>query len=125
MGSLFGPKSGRTVNPDALALINKHRGGKRKEVEDVKILQKRLAYRMINEAVYCLQDGILASSQEGDIGAVFGVGFPPFLGGPFRYISTYGVQKVTDELKRFADVYGERFEPCKLLQDMAREGKTF
>ncbi len=123
--SSFLSSSNRTINKDAETLLNTYRSKKVKGQEDLKLLQKRLAYRMINEAVYCLEDGILATPQEGDIGAVFGVGFPPFLGGPFRYMNTYGVQKVADELKRFADMYGERFEPCKLLQDMAREGKTF
>ncbi len=125
LSSLLGAKAGRTVNPEAQALLNKYRTKKSKELGDLKLLQKRLAYRMINEAVYCLQEGILATPDEGDIGAVFGVGFPPFLGGPFRYISTCGIQKVTDEFKRFADMYGERFQPCPMLQDMAREGKTF
>jgi enoyl-CoA hydratase/long-chain 3-hydroxyacyl-CoA dehydrogenase len=125
LSGFMGSSSGRTVNEEALKLLNKYREKKEKGVEDVKLLQKRLAYRMINEAVYCLEDGILSSAQDGDIGAVFGVGFPPFLGGPFHYINTCGVQKVVDELKRFTDMYGERFEPCKLLQDMAHEGKTF
>jgi enoyl-CoA hydratase/long-chain 3-hydroxyacyl-CoA dehydrogenase len=126
LAGLFGKGSGRTVNQDALKIIQSFRTKKKtKALEDVKILQKRLAYRMINEAVHCLQEGILSSAQDGDIGAVFGVGFPPFLGGPFRYINSCGVQKVTDELKRFTDMYGERFEPCKLLQDLAKEGKAF
>lgn len=125
LSSLLGQKPSRVMNPGALALLEKHRKKAGKDIDDVSILQKRLAYRMISEAVYCLQDGILSSAMEGDIGAVFGVGFPPFLGGPFRYLNTKGLQKVCDELKRFADIYGERFEPCSLLQDMAREGKMF
>lgn len=117
--------SGRSVNRELENFLKEKQKNTKKKSEDVRILQKRLAYRMMNEAVHCLEDGILSSSQDGDIGAVFGLGFPPFLGGPFHYINTLGVQKFRDELKRFADAYGERFTPPKLLEDMAREGKNF
>ena len=120
----LGPSSKRAANPDAVTLVRQH--GKRPDKMSSKAdIQKRLAYRMINEAAYCLQEGILPRPLEGDIGAVFGLGFPPFHGGPFRYLDTVGVGKVVDDLKRFSDRFGERFTPCPMLVSMASNGQKF
>ena len=59
----------------------------------------RIMLTMINEAAYCLGEGILRSARDGDIGAIFGLGFPPFLGGPFRYMETLGIKEVVAKLE--------------------------
>ncbi len=88
-------------------------------------IQQRLSLQFVNEAALCLQEGILRSARDGDIGAVFGLGFPPFRGGPFMYIDRVGAQEIVRRMERFAERYGERFHPAEILKDHARSGKKF
>lgn len=85
----------------------------------------RCLLQMVNEAVYCLEGKILRSARDGDIGAIFGLGFPPFLGGPFRYADAQGIETVTSQLNQFATVYGKRFKPAPLLEEMSKQDKSF
>jgi 3-hydroxyacyl-CoA dehydrogenase/enoyl-CoA hydratase/3-hydroxybutyryl-CoA epimerase len=100
-------------------------GGKKRKPIDVAEVQKRIALQMVNEAMHCLGEGVLRSPRDGDIGAIFGLGFPPFLGGPFRYTDVRGADVVLDDLKRLRDKLGARFEPAPALLAAARDRRKF
>lgn len=85
----------------------------------------RCVYMMLNEAVRCLDESIIRNARDGDIGAIFGIGFPPFLGGPFNYIDKIGAAEVVKQMNRFKHECGERFEPCSLLVEMAEKNSKF
>ena len=99
-------------------------GSQRAEISASEI-QQRCVLSMMNEAARCLEEGIVRSPRDGDIGAVFGIGFPPFRGGPFRYIDALGVAKVVHDLEELNFRYSPRFSPCELLVQMARTGARF
>jgi 3-hydroxyacyl-CoA dehydrogenase/enoyl-CoA hydratase/3-hydroxybutyryl-CoA epimerase len=99
-------------------------GGSRRAFPTSQV-QERLVFAFLNEAVRCLGDGILRSPRDGDVGAIFGLGFPPFLGGPFRYLDRLGARAAVETLERLQGRHGERFEPAPMLRDLAREGRSF
>ncbi|HBL7236513.1 TPA: fatty acid oxidation complex subunit alpha FadJ, partial [Serratia marcescens] len=86
---------------------------------------QRCVMMMLNEAARCLDEGVIRSARDGDIGAVFGIGFPPFLGGPFRYMDELGAEKVVKTLDYLRQQHGEHFAPCERLQRMAQQGERF
>jgi len=112
----------RGVDPSVYELLPT--GQRRTEVPSDE-LQRRCVLAMVNEAVRCLQDGILRSSRDGDVGAVFGIGFPPFRGGPFRYVDSLGAERVVRALEGLNSDRAPRFAPAQLLIEMARGGRRF
>ncbi len=88
-------------------------------------VQNRLALMMVNEAVRCLDEGVLRSPTDGDLGAVFGLGFPPFRGGPFRYVDQEGAGAIVHRLRDLAERYGDRFRPAESLQACASDNRCF
>ena len=88
-------------------------------------IQNRMVSRFVNEAVKCLEDDIIENPVAGDIGLVFGTGFAPFTGGPFRYLDNFGIEKYVGIMQGFAEEYGPQFEPCQLMKDYAASGKKF
>lgn len=96
--------------------------GSRVPREDV---GKRLIYALVNEAALALDEGVVRSPRDGDIGAVFGFGFPPFRGGPLRYLDAVGPGAAVEALEELAAKYGDRFAPAPQLARMAASGERF
>ncbi len=88
-------------------------------------IQRRCVLAMVNEAARCVEEGIVRQPRDGDVGAVFGIGFPPFRGGPYRYIDATGVTEIVRQLEQLDARHSGRYRPCALLITMAREGRRF
>jgi 3-hydroxyacyl-CoA dehydrogenase/enoyl-CoA hydratase/3-hydroxybutyryl-CoA epimerase len=101
-----------------------HESATRVEVPSGEIKQ-RLSLAMVNEAVRCLEEGIVRSPRDGDVGAVFGIGFPAFRGGPFRYVDFAGAGKIVQQLEDLSVRFAPRFAPSDRLVQMARRGERF
>ncbi|CAH0534069.1 Fatty acid oxidation complex subunit alpha [Vibrio stylophorae] len=72
---------------------------------------------LVNEAVRCLDEGVVANTNAADIGAVFGIGFPPFLGGPMHWLAQCGEQKMLAVMNELARLHGEHHRPCDALKN--------
>ncbi len=99
--------------------------GDGKKVLPMEEIQNRALMLMLNEAVLCLEEGIISNPKDGDLGAVFGIGFLPFTGGPFLAMDTWGIQKTLDTMYSLRDKYGERFTPARTLIELAAKGEKF
>ena len=88
-------------------------------------IQERLGLMMVNEALRTLEEGVLRSARDGDVGAVLGIGFPPFRGGPFWYVDQTGAPAVLERLRALEARHGHRFAPAALLVERAATGERF
>ena len=116
-----GRKSKKQVDPSVYGLIHANGQGKLSAQQ----CAERCVMMMLNEAARCFDEQVVKSARDGDIGAVFGIGFPPFLGGPFRYMDSLGAGEVVAILQRLASLYGPRFTPCEQLMRMAENNLHF
>jgi 3-hydroxyacyl-CoA dehydrogenase/enoyl-CoA hydratase/3-hydroxybutyryl-CoA epimerase len=115
---------GKRQNADSSVYAFSPAGAQRKEI-DRHVMQDRAVLPLLNEAVRCLEDGIISSPRDGDIGAVFGIGFPPFRGGPFRYLDSLGIPNVVQALEALNREFPGRYEPARRLREMAATGTRF
>jgi 3-hydroxyacyl-CoA dehydrogenase/enoyl-CoA hydratase/3-hydroxybutyryl-CoA epimerase len=95
-----------------------------KKYNDASVVE-RCVLLMLNEAAKCLEEKVIRSPRDGDIGAIFGIGFPPFLGGPFRYMDELGMEHLVGRLEHYASTYNDKYTPADILLKMQKNNETF
>ncbi|WP_423141137.1 3-hydroxyacyl-CoA dehydrogenase NAD-binding domain-containing protein [Parablastomonas sp. CN1-191] len=88
-------------------------------------LKTRFLYAQAMETARCLEEGVLETPQDADLGAVYGWGFPAWTGGTISYIDTVGIEAFVREADRLAQAYGPRFAPSPWLRARAQRGEPF
>lgn len=88
-------------------------------------MTERMMFIQVIETVRCLEENVLMNVPDANIGSVFGWGFAPFKGGTLQFVNDYGVSAFVAKAKELHSKYGERFAVPALLENMAKEGKTF
>lgn len=117
---LHGREAGgqETINPEIYTCFGAEQ---RQKMSTVRI-QHRMVLALVNEALRCLEEGIISDAKDGDLGAVYGLGFPAFVGGPFRFADQLGAGKLLHMLEELREDHGRRFQPSALLQEKVELG---
>ena len=92
---------------------------------DVAELKQRFLYTQAIETARCLEENVIEASENGDLGAVYGWGFPAWTGGTLSYIDTVGLDTFVGECDRLAQKFGPRFAPSAWLRQRAASGQAF
>lgn len=95
------------------------------EQPDVKVLVQRLLHIQAVETIRCLEENVVTSAEDADIGSILGWGFCPFHGGVLSYVDSVGIDQFLADCDRLAQAQGPRFSPPKLLREMAARGESF
>jgi 3-hydroxyacyl-CoA dehydrogenase/enoyl-CoA hydratase/3-hydroxybutyryl-CoA epimerase len=111
----------RSPDADAVAIFGAPRGGSLPP----DVVRDRLVHALLNEAALAMDEGVVRSARDGDVAAIFGFGFPPFRGGPLRYLDDLGPARVVETLERLTRQHGPRFTPGMSLRRMAQAGEHF
>jgi len=91
---------------------------------DLEEMKDRILYRQAIETARCLEEGVLTTAHDANIGSIFGIGFPAWTGGAAQFINHVGVARFVARADELANKYGERFAPPKLLRDKAAKGEA-
>lgn len=116
-------KKAKTIDPTAYELVASMATTEKHEFDAQEIID-RMMLTFCNETVRCLEDNIVATAAEADMAMIMGVGFPPFRGGPCRYIDQTGVAEYVALCNKYAHL-GKAYEAPQMLRDMAANNKKF
>lgn len=87
---------------------------------DVEEVKTRLLYRQAVESIRCMDEGVLNSKLEGNLGSILGWGFPAYAGGTFNLPEFIGKEKFIEETERLSATYGERFKLTDKQKELVR-----
>lgn len=88
-------------------------------------LKDRILFIQAIETVRCLEEGVLRTVADANVGSIFGIGYAPWTGGAIQFINQYGVRAFAERAGELAEAYGERFAPPALLLEHAEQEKLF
>jgi len=114
------PREGKKFLWPELAKIFGHQG----IAWDIEEMKDRILYRQAIETSRCLEEGVLTTVHDANIGSIFGIGFPAWTGGALQFVNWVGVAKFVARADQLAGKYGERFAPPRLLRDKAAQGEA-
>lgn len=97
----------------------------KRQQPDPELLRKRILFVQIIEALKAAEEGVLTSAADGDLGAILGVGFPAYTGGPFCYVDALTPAAFAEACNRLADVFGEHLRPPAIVSEMVQRGQRF
>ena len=86
------------------------------------VVKKRMLHRQVLESYRCLDEGVLRSTTDGDIGSILGWGFPIFTGGALSYIDYVGIDNFIADCDAFKAEFGERWDVPQSLRDLLQLG---
>ena len=92
---------------------------------DIEELKQRFLYAQAMETARCLEEGVLETPEDADLGSIYGWGFPAWTGGTISYIDTVGIERFVSEADRLAQKHGPRFLPSAWLRAKAAKGEGF
>ena len=113
----------KKADPETEILLKEFSGGASKEVTDTEIIE-RMMIPLITESARCLEEGIVATPMEVDLGVIYGLGFPPFHGGVLKYADTVGLSAVCEKISEYSS-FGGCYTVPAILQKYASEGRNF
>jgi 3-hydroxyacyl-CoA dehydrogenase/enoyl-CoA hydratase/3-hydroxybutyryl-CoA epimerase/enoyl-CoA isomerase len=116
-------KPKKTPDPESYELLKAAQPKGPADMSEEEIVDRHML-PMIIETVRCLDDGIVETPTEADMGLVYGVGFPPFRGGALKYADTIGLKTILEKCEKYAHL-GKLYQPTDSMKKMAAEGKTF
>ena len=116
-------KPKKTVDETTYELLTATTDSDKQTFDDQAIID-RLMLSFCNETVRCLEDNIVSTPSEADMAMIMGVGFPPFRGGPCRYIDQMGLDTYLALCEKYAHL-GKAYEAPQKIRDMVAAGETF